>query len=123
MKAGMREIQWLLIQPALADWCYLKNEFTQSSGIDLRVDGITQEEIYNDKQYTDEVKKQVERLQDEPKSKSMHEDKEIFLETSLRILKMENIEFHEVRQRTATSQYPQCLTHVEEGSQFLSQMR
>ena len=34
-----------------------ENEVIQSSGIDLRVDGITQEEVYNDKQYMEEVKK------------------------------------------------------------------
>ena len=51
-----------------------EKEVIQSTEIDLRVGGISQEEIYNDKQHTDEVKNQVERLQDEPKSKNMHED-------------------------------------------------
>ena len=53
---------------------WTEKEVIQSSEIDLRVDGIPQEEKDNDKQYRDEVKKQVQRLQDEPKSKSTHED-------------------------------------------------
>ena len=81
-----------------------ENEVIQSSEIDLRVDGISQEEIYSDKQHMDEVKKQVEKLQDEPKSQSTHKDlqKENLLseETSFKILEMGNIEHHEVRQRT-----------------------
>ena len=46
---------------------------------DLRVDDILQEEIYSDQQYMD-IKKQVEKLQDELKSKSMPEElqREIF---------------------------------------------
>ena len=71
MEAEIREILWLLTP---RDRCKQKKEVIQSSEIDLRVDGIPQEEKDNDKQYRDEVKKQVQRLQDEPKSKSMHED-------------------------------------------------
>ena len=66
-----------------------ENEVIQSSGIDLRVDGITQEEIYDDQQYMDELKKQVERLQDESISQSMNKDLQqgvlLSEETSLKI--------------------------------------
>ena len=56
--------------PGCGEPVHAENEVTQSSKIDLRVDGISQEEIYNDKQHMDEVTKQV----DEPKSKSTNKD-------------------------------------------------
>ena len=99
-----------------------EKEATQSSEIDLRAGGISHENIYSDKQYMDEVKKQLEKLQDESKSKSTHKDLQkgnlLSEETSLKISEMANIELHEVRQRTATSQCPQCLSHMEDGFQF-----
>ena len=54
-----------------ASW---KKRSIQSSEIDLRVDGISQEEICSDKQHMDEVKKQLEKLQDESKSQIMNKD-------------------------------------------------
>ena len=67
-------------------------ELRQSSEIDLRVDGILQEEIYSDKQYMDDIKKQVAKVQDESKFKSMFEDLQkgnlLSEETSLKILQM-----------------------------------
>ena len=51
-----------------------KKRSIQSSKIDLRVDGISQEEIYSDKQHMDEVKKQLEKLQDESKSQITNKD-------------------------------------------------
>ena len=56
------------------DRCKLKKRSIQSSEIDLRVDGISQEEIYSDKQHMDEVKKQLEKLQDESKSQITNKD-------------------------------------------------
>ena len=49
-----------------------ENEVIQSSEIDLRVNGISQEEIYSDEQFMDEVKKQLEELQEESKSKNIY---------------------------------------------------
>ena len=56
--------------PGCGELVQAENEVIQSSQIDLRVDGISQEEIYNDKQHMNEVTKQV----DEPTSKSMNKD-------------------------------------------------
>ena len=49
-----------------------ENEVIQPSGSDLRVDGITQEDVHNDKQYMEQVKKQVEKLQDETNFQSIN---------------------------------------------------
>ena len=75
----------------LGPWTPLQveKEVIQSSEIDLRVGSISQEEIYSDKQYMDEVKKQIEKLQDESKSKGTHKDlqKKNLLRTKPRDLK------------------------------------
>ena len=60
---------------------------------------------------------------DESKSKGMHEDlqkKEIFQvkKQASTFLQIGNLELHEVRQRTATIQCPQCSAYFEEGFQF-----
>ena len=62
---------WHVVRGTGASW---KKRSIQSSEIDLRVDGISQEEIYSDKQHMDEVKKQWEKLQDESKSQIMNKD-------------------------------------------------
>ena len=75
--------------PGIGEPVQAGNEVIQSSEIDLRVDGISQEETYNDTQYMDEIKKQVGKLQDESKSKSLNEDLQkgylLSKETSLKI--------------------------------------
>ena len=99
-----------------------EKEVEQYSEIDLRVGDVPQEEIYGDKQCMEDISKQVAMLQDESKSKSLHEDlpKRNILsrESSLKIQQMENVEFHEERQRTAKEQRPQCSHNLEDGFQF-----
>ena len=63
MKAGTREMLRLLIHPAHGQPVRTGKEVRQHSEIDLRVDGIPQEETYSDQQYMDDIKKQMEKLQ------------------------------------------------------------
>ena len=93
----------------------------QIPDIDLRVDGMPQEDVYSDEQYMDEVKRQVEKIQDESKSPSMHKDLQgsiLSEETSPKIKHMGNIELHEIRQRKATVLCPQCSAHLADWFQF-----
>ena len=62
---------WHVVRETGASW---KKEVITVFWIDFRVEGISQEEIYSDKQHMDEVKKQLEKLQDESKSQIMNKD-------------------------------------------------
>ena len=85
--------------------------------IDLRVNGIPNDEIYEDKQYMQSVTKQIEKivdveksLQDEPLENNISS-----VEAAMNIYELGNYELHEVQQRTVKEQCPSCQPNVEAG--------
>ena len=88
--------------------------------IDLRMDGVPQEEILSDRKHM-EIWEKIAELKDESKSRSMQEDLQrgnlLSEETRLKILQMRKVEIHDLRQRKDTMQCPLCSEHVSEGLQ------
>ena len=88
--------------------------------IDLRVAGVSQDAILQNKEKMKEINKQLEKLRIGSCTKSIFNDlskgNTIFSEESRRtIYEMSNLELIELRQTSATVQCPSCLKHVPEG--------
>ena len=86
--------------------------------VDLRVHGVSQDDIYKDEERLTEMQNLVDRLQDGHLDKSIIKDLEqdgvsnVFREESKRKLKeMGNIELHELCETVRTTQCPICSKH------------
>ena len=103
-----------------------ENQVIQPSRSDLRVDGFTQEDVYNDKQYMEQVKKQVEKLQDETISQSIKKDLQegvlLSTETSLKVKDMDNIELSLSTTTDSDIPMPAVLNSYRGRISILSQM-
>ena len=94
---------------------WLKKEIEQS--VDLRLDGIRNDETYADEQYMQRIAEQVQKLQtteeifkdDSPKDNILSE------KAVKKIHKACNCELYETQQRTHTSQSQRCYSHIEAG--------
>ena len=90
--------------------------------IDLRVNGIPNDEIYDDKQYMQSVTKQIEKIVDVEKSLQDEslENNILSVEAAMNIYEPDNCELHEVPRRTVKEQCPSCQSNVEAGFQVCS---
>ena len=97
-------------------------EEENSFQVDLRVHGVSQDDIYKDEERMTEMQNLVDRLQDGYRDKSIIKDlkqegvSNVFSEESKRKLKeMSNIELYEHSETVRTTQCPTCLRHSKEG--------
>ena len=90
--------------------------------IHLCVNGIPNDEIYEDKQYMQSVTKQIEKIVDVEKSLQDEslESNILSVEGAMNINEPGNCELHEVPQRTVKEQCPSCQSNVEAGFQVCS---
>ena len=94
-----------------------KEDIEQS--IDLRVDGISNDETYKDEQYMQRIAEQVQKLvitkeiikDDSPKDNILSE------KTAKKIHEADNCELHEIQQRTNKVQCQRCYSYIEAGFQ------
>ena len=94
------------------------NEDIEQS-IDLRVDGIPNDETYKDEQYMQRIAKQVQKLmvtKEVLKDGSLQDN--IFSEQTVKkIHEAGNCELHEIQQRTNKVQCQRCYSYIEAGFQ------
>ena len=94
-----------------------KEEFVQS--VDLRVDGIPNDETYKDEQYMQRIAEQVQKLENTERISEAGSPKYNILseKAAKKIHEAGSCELHEIQQRTGKVQCQLCFSFIEAGFQ------
>ena len=85
--------------------------------MDLRVDEVSQDDIFKDEERMTEMQNLVDKLQDGYRDKSIIEDLKLKGASNVfsKLKEMGNIELYQLSETVRTTKCPLCLKHSKEG--------